>query len=244
MFRLLLFCAFLTLSMQSIAQPESFEFPDWTHTDINGVEHNLYTQLDDGKTVIIDIFTTWCPNCVNSLSNLHDLEEMYGENGTGQLVLYSFERDPSTSNEAAWAADHNVTNPIFVDALATMETWNTFYQPNFFVICPDRSYELVVGSIAVNNPLPGFVANCITSDIALTQSAEFSLASTIVTNNVTFSCTSSNGDYKIIGLNGATLKQGKTTSTVTLDVSDLAKGIYLLQVQTESDVVTRKFVVQ
>ncbi len=37
--------------------------PDWTLTDINGISYNLYTYLNAGKTVFIDISTTWCSPC-------------------------------------------------------------------------------------------------------------------------------------------------------------------------------------
>ena len=34
--------------------------PDWTLTDILGTTHNLYTDLNAGKTVFIDVSATWC----------------------------------------------------------------------------------------------------------------------------------------------------------------------------------------
>lgn len=237
------FAAIGTLIMA--AQPAGNEFPDWTHTDINGVEHNLYTTLDEGKTVIIDIFTTWCPNCVNSLPNLHDLEEMYGPQGTGQLQLFSFERDASTTNEATWATTNNVTNPVFDNALETMNTWNTNYQPNFFVICPDRSFELVVGSIANNNPLPDLVLGCITSEIEKQSSAEFEILNNVVDNQLTFTVSDPAATYSIFGLNGQILESGMASSSrVVIDVNAFAEGIYLLQVQSNDDILTKKFIVR
>ena len=35
--------------------PDGSIAPDWTATDINGVEHNLYELLDEGKKVILTI---------------------------------------------------------------------------------------------------------------------------------------------------------------------------------------------
>lgn len=243
--RLLLLFLAIGITTVGFAQPDGEEFPDWTHTDINGIEHNLYSALDDGKIVVIDVFTTWCTNCLASLPNLMALEEEYGPNGTDQVAFFAFERDPETTNEASWAATNNVSTPIFSDALATMETWNTFYQPNYFVICPDRSFELVIGSIANSNPLPDLVMECMNpSSITSEETLEIGLRSTVAEELLSFTCTSPNGTFTIYSLNGQKMTYGKTDYQTDIDVSGLAEGIYLLQVVLGNEVLTRKFVRQ
>lgn len=37
--------------------------PDWTLSDINNVSYNLYSYLDSGITVYIDVSATWCSPC-------------------------------------------------------------------------------------------------------------------------------------------------------------------------------------
>lgn len=226
------------------AQPDGSEFPDWTHTDITGTEHNLYTYLDDGYTVIIDIFTTWCSNCVSSLPALHDLEEQYSAMGTGELMLFSFERDMNTTNEADWAANNNVTNPIFADALSTMETWNTFYQPNFFVICPDRSFELVVGSVANNNPLPDHVSACLAPPASVEeQQLEVALLSTTVGNELRLISNSQALNFVIYSLSGSVILRDQALDGV-VNTRSLSEGLYLIQFSDGQSMVTRKFVKQ
>jgi hypothetical protein len=56
--------AALGLAASASAQlAEGSVFPDFTLTDINGNSHNLYSLLNSGKTVFIDISATWCPPC-------------------------------------------------------------------------------------------------------------------------------------------------------------------------------------
>lgn len=238
-------CLLLVFTASSLfAQPASDEFPNWTHTDIEGVEHTLYDYLDDGKIVLIDIFTTWCPNCVNSLPALHDIEAAHGIEGDNTVVIFSFERDPSTTNEAEWATNNGVTSPIFADALATMETWNTFYQPNYFVICPDRTHSLVVGAVNSDpTELLDLIDSCgNATSILENDPLSVELTSTLVNENLSFYSTDVLAQYRILNLNGQAVLEGKTGQRADVNTSALAPGIYLLQVQNSSEVLTRKFV--
>ena len=63
--KLLLF-AICSIFYCSYAQlpPNSFG-EDFTLTDINGNEFNLHSTLDEGKTVILDLFAVWCVGSVN-----------------------------------------------------------------------------------------------------------------------------------------------------------------------------------
>ncbi len=58
--------------------------PDFTLTDIKGVTHNLYSYLDSGYTVIIDVSAAWCGPCwnVHQSKVLNDLHKHYGPNGS------------------------------------------------------------------------------------------------------------------------------------------------------------------
>jgi len=70
------FASFLALHPTQAQLPDGTIAPDWTLTDLNGVQHNLYSYLNAGKSVIIDFSATWCPPCW-SYHNGGILEDLY-----------------------------------------------------------------------------------------------------------------------------------------------------------------------
>ena len=73
--------------------------PDFTVTDIDGVEHNLYSILDNGKVVILDCSATWCSPCwaMHEAHFLNDLNAQFGPDGTDQIRVIFYEADANTT---------------------------------------------------------------------------------------------------------------------------------------------------
>jgi len=157
------------ISLTSSAQLEQIDFPDFTHTDIQGNSHHLYDYLDDGKIVLIDIFATWCPNCVASIPGVEEIWELHGPNGDNTIVILGFERDPGTNNESSFVAIQGIEHPVIAEAHETVLSWGITYQPNYFVICPDRTYDIKIGGIGGN---PTAILNLVEQCSTVTTLAE------------------------------------------------------------------------
>lgn len=137
-------CFFATAAM---AQPPA---PNFTVTDSEGNIHRLYQDyLDQGKTVMIEIFFTSCPPC-NAIAPF--VEPLYQEWGGGDgdvqfmaISTLSIDNSPQIN---AYKAMHGHTFPgVGTDggsaaarAPYTNGTYGTFLgTPTFVVIAPDRS---------------------------------------------------------------------------------------------------------
>jgi len=154
--RILLAMVILAVAVLSMPQNLDAQLPDYTYvedftiTDINGVEHNLYTYLDEGKYVLLDISATWCPPCwsYHQTHILNDVHNMYGPEGTDEMVVIMIEGDASTGpadlagnttdTQGDWitGTDYPIVDGLDGSDLATtlqIPAWPTFY-----IICPNR----------------------------------------------------------------------------------------------------------
>ncbi|MBK8920777.1 MAG: T9SS type A sorting domain-containing protein [Saprospirales bacterium] len=136
--------------------PDGSTAPNFTVVDINGNAHSLYTLLDQGKTVYMDVFATWCGPCWNyhQTHALGDLWDQYGPPGTGEAYVLGIEGDAATTvpcitNSAGcsggtlgnWAAG---TPYPLADYSPIMSLYQVGYYPTIFMVCPadKKVYEV------------------------------------------------------------------------------------------------------
>jgi len=140
--------AFLTIGSSALAQlPNGSIAPDFTATDITGVEYNLYDLLDEGNTVILDFYATWCGPCwsYKQTGIFENLWASFGPEGSGDLYIFTLESDDSTTEAdlhgtgTATAGDW-VTGtpfPMFDDMSNIFDLYGNSYYPTIYTVCPD-----------------------------------------------------------------------------------------------------------
>lgn len=135
-------------TMASAQMPDYRICPDFTGTDINGQSHNLYSLLDQGYTVIVDVSATWCGPCW-TYHQTHTLENLYTTYGPGtaedKVIVLMIEGDGSTTlanlngtganTQGNWVT--GISYPIIDDA-AIANLLEIGYYPTIYRICPNR----------------------------------------------------------------------------------------------------------
>lgn len=144
--------------------------PDFTGTDLNGNTWNLYSLLDQGKTVYIDVSATWCPPCwsYHNAGELEDLYNNHGPNGTvsQDVMVFYVEGDASTTLADLQGTGGNTQGdwvtgtpyPIIDDATIG-DALQINYFPTIYIICPDRIIK-EVGQLTAANLYAQRGSNC------------------------------------------------------------------------------------
>jgi thiol-disulfide isomerase/thioredoxin len=125
----------------------SKEADDFTITTTDGITRNLYTTLDSGKTVFVDLFYTTCSWC-QYYSPV--IEEVYQNNGAGQGDIEFWGISNNLNDPDAiidqYKTNYNVSNPCAgpngggTTAHTTVISGQNFQGwPTYVVICPDRT---------------------------------------------------------------------------------------------------------
>lgn len=224
--------------------------PDFTATDVHGVEHNMYDYLDDGYTVILDISATWCGPCWNYHTSgiLEEIWENHGpagmegvsDNTTDNVMIFMIEGDSSTdvdqlynSNLGNWV--EGTPYPIIDDASISAAYQITYY-PTMFTVCENRivqesgqisaaaHYE--IAKVCAQESLPYQVEN-VTSTIQ-DGSTENTFTFNLVSGTESFIATLSTdapADWN------ATIESGSNSDDVSVQVDAIDGGENLVNIK-------------
>ncbi len=121
--------------------------PDFTATDIDGNEHNLYDLLDQGISVVMDVSATWCGPCwsYHTSGVLEDVWEEHGPDGANDMYVFMIEGDASTTmadlqGTTSGTAGNWIegTQYPIIDNAQIANDYEIAYFPTVYVICPNR----------------------------------------------------------------------------------------------------------
>jgi len=149
--------------------------PNFTVTDVNGNVHRLYEDyLDQGKTVVIDIFFVNCPPCVFVAERLPELYTNWGA-GDGDVEFFTMttRNEDTDATVGNYAITHNALWPHISSeggSLAALQPYtsgqfgNFVGAPTLLVIAPDGTVQFDAWSNTswddmIFNVLNSFIVN-------------------------------------------------------------------------------------
>jgi len=226
--------------------------PDFTFTDINGIEHNLQNALDDGKVILLDFFfvncgpcNTWAPEIDAIVADFEDtnLEVWAISDRDDNAYIQGSIFNPTHSNHFVGGSegDGSATVNLFAN------NFNFTGFPTYAVICADGSitwdiWPISAGAEEIRNQLTeecGVMLTSNTYDIeALSQVSVYPNPAknncTVELNleeNTTLSLDLFNTLGQVVSSVGTeTYSTGK--QFIQLDLSNLSAGLYNLRMQS------------
>lgn len=126
---------------------------DFTFTDIHGKTINLFTYLNEGKYVAIDVFATWCNPCWRYMQEgvLDSLYDELDSPGTNTWKIITIQGDPTADStlygingqtQGNWVTGHRYTiiNPPNGQQLSDFTIrYNINWFPTLLLICPEKT---------------------------------------------------------------------------------------------------------
>lgn len=229
--------------------------PNFTLTDIDGVTHDLYSYLDAGKTVYIDVFAAHCPPCWNykGTQAMKNLYLNYGPTGTvnQDIIILAIEHDPnngynelhgiSGSTQGDWVSTslYPIINPEGADRTNFINTFDATFYPLIYGICPDRRIKNV-GTLNTNGLYNYQTGTC----LAAAGIEDISENELVIGYNSTLNSiqvTNASGNLFLTDLSGKTILSNIVVENAkSIVVGELTTGIYVVNLVTETGVKTGK----
>lgn len=260
--RLIAFTIFCCSSFFSFGQLENGSIaPDFTLTDIDGNQHNLYSYLEQGKTVYIDFFACHCPTCWNyhSTHSLADLHTQYGPGtATDDVFVLAIELDPNNGNNEFYGISgttqgnwvEGTTYPQFNPEgnLLTqlMNDFSVDYYPLIYAICPDKKVTVI--GMKTTSQLYEHVSSCATVLNVNENLQEITIQFINSNNNLNISIpeekANSGNSIQFCNSTGQIVKSIKIeTSNTEISLSFLTSGIYFVRLTLDDETtISKKFI--
>lgn len=225
---------------------------DFITNDCNGISHHLFNELDAGNVIVI-CWVMPCNPCATYAEYASDAVESFATSHPGRVKYYLADdyANSTCSNLTGWALNYNIAaDAFFSDTDLDMLDYGTIGMPKVVVL--GKNTHTIYYNENDNKTTQIGVENAIT--LALTSSTEIdehteNNLSLIAYPNPTFGTinveynSQSPVQFDVINMLGKNVMSQNTNNTnnYTIDVSSLTKGLYFLQMTTDSKITSLKF---
>ncbi len=255
-FSLIVLCI---LSLSSFCQLEDGTIaPDFTLTDWYGETHNLYSYLDENKTVFLEVFATHCPGCwaYHQTERLKNMYLEYGPEGTDEVMVLALEHDEYNGvNGWTGIGDPWTTQGNWLEGTpypqfnvewpdrGVFDDYNVTFYPVVYKICPNRELERVSTNWN-EETLYELVQACEPLSIEDTESDEFVFHHDVSKKTLSVFSNSNNNVLRILNIQGQIVKEYFHEVESVIDISFLNSGVYILKLESDEILTSSRIIVE
>ena len=206
---------------------------DFTANDCAGTSHTLFSDLDAGYCVVIDLVMMGCPSCIPATHAIVD-NVIPNTSNPAMVKFYTigYTNAITCAQINTWASDNGFTHPVFAGMSAQTTYYGGMGMPTVIVLGGGANhgvYYKELGHSASDDPT---IIAAINSALQGAIGVEEIGAHTITLGpNPVASTLNLNGSYtsaKVIDAQGR-IVLNTTPNGTSLDVSTLAAGQYTLE---------------
>ena len=225
---------------------------DFITNDCNGITHNLFDSLDAGNVIVI-CWAMPCSPCATYAGYASDAVQSFATSHPGRVKYYLADdyANSTCSYLSGWASNYNIaTDAFFSTTDLDMLDYGTVGMPKVVVLGKNthtiyyNENDNKTTQIGVENA----ITLALTSSTGIDEQAENNLNLTAYPNpttgtiNVEYN-SQTPVQFDVINMLGENVLSQNTNNTknTTIDVSSLTKGLYFLQMTTDSKTTSLKF---
>lgn len=232
---------------------------NFTATDCNGVQHELFTELDAGHVVVI-VWVMPCSSCLGPALTAYNIVQTYAATYPGKVLYYLCDDYANTTCSIVngWANTGGIgaNRTTFSDASILMSDYGSAGMPKI-VVLGGYNHQVFFNEVNAAAGNPTLLQNAINSAITASGINEHNGENPEITLspnpayyqlNVSFKLNnSSDVEFQILNINGAVAKKYdkiKNQSGVVsyqLKVNNLPEGNYILKATIGDKVTFSRF---
>jgi hypothetical protein len=225
---------------------------DFTTNDCNGASHHLFDELDNGDVIVI-CWVMPCSPCATYAGYASDAVQSFATSHPGRVKYYLVDdyANSTCGYIDGWASNYNIaTDASFSTTDLDMLDYGTFLMKNvvFLLKNTNKIYYNKNDNKTTQIGVENAITLALTSSTGIDEQAENNLNLTAYPNpttgiiNVEYN-SQTPVQFDVINMLGENVLSQNTNNTknTTIDVSSLTKGLYFLQMTTDSKTTSLKF---
>lgn len=121
---------------------------DFETTDCDGQQHHLFTELDEGKVIIVEFVMMNCSPCIFATQALNNIVQSYEETHPGRVKMYSigYLDNYKCAAMRAWRDGASFTHPVFIQGSSQVQYYGGMGMPTF-VVTGSNTHQVYYKSI-------------------------------------------------------------------------------------------------